>query len=98
MEENISAALDEQHDKELLNLKEKQIEEKNGIMKRMLSQEQRSMKVMEQERRAAMERELADYKDQLNLKMKKKMEEKELERAKLIQMQRESEERMKQYE
>lgn len=41
---------------------------------------------MEQERRAAMERELADYKDQLNMKMKKKLEEKELERAKLIQM------------
>ena len=33
-----------------------------------------------------MERELADYKDQLNMKMKKKLEEKELERAKLIQM------------
>ncbi len=30
--------------------------------------------------------------------MKKKMEEKELERAKLIQMQRESEQRMKQFE
>lgn len=39
MEENISAALDEQHDKELLRLKEKQIEEKNGHMKRMLSKE-----------------------------------------------------------
>ena len=86
MEENISAALDEQHDKELLRLKEKQIEEKNGHMKRMVSKEQRSMKVMEQERRAAMERELAEYKDQLNMKMKKKLEEKELERAKLIQM------------
>lgn len=39
VEENISAALDEQHDKELLRLKEKQIEEKNGHMKRMLSKE-----------------------------------------------------------